>query len=360
MSQFSKLNPSVEKLLKYLAFSNAPKPKHSPIAQMSDEERKEYYIRRHLPEKVRLEASTVCQLKCAGCDFQKGGSDNLGRGFLTIENFKKFCDMNPFVRRIELSNYGEIFLNPDLVKIMHYAKEKGVKLTAKNGSNFNTVSDEQMRALVETGFHKIILSIDGASQQTYSKYRIGGNFDRVIENVRKLQAIKKQAGSKLPRLVWQFVLMEHNELEVGKAKELAAELEIPIYFKTNWDETYKPVNREYLVKETGMTELTRAEHYAVHKVDPIDAICSQIFIGPQINWDGRLLGCCKLMYADFGVNVFDIGLENALRSPKYIAAKECLLTLHPDEERYADCACMNCITRLRRDASGLVVNLPKE
>ena len=177
MSMILKFKHSVNKLAKDRGFSNAPKPKPSPIAKMSDEERKEYYIRQHLPKKVRLEASTVCQLKCAGCDFQKGGNDDLDRGFLTIENFKKFCEMNPFVRQIELSNYGEIFLNPDLVKIMHYAKEKGIKLAADNGSNFNTVSDEQMRAMIKTEFRNITLSIDGASQQTYSQYRIGGNFD---------------------------------------------------------------------------------------------------------------------------------------------------------------------------------------
>lgn len=179
---------------------------------------------------VRIEASTICQLKCAGCGFQKGEGDDLGREYLTFENFKKFCEMNHFIKEIELSNYGEMFLNPELVDMMYYAKEKGIDLICYNGANFNTVTDEQIHALVDTGFKAIILSIDGASQETCSKYRIGGNFDKVIENIKKLQNLKKKTGSQFPKLSWQYILMEHNELEIGKAKEMAADLGIPIFF----------------------------------------------------------------------------------------------------------------------------------
>ena len=320
---------------------------------MTDEERKRYYIYDHVPKRVRLEASTVCQLRCTGCDFQKGGNDNLGRGFLTIGNFRKFCEMNPFIREIELSNYGEIFLNPDLIEIMYHAKEKGIALSSYNGSNFNTVSDEQLRALVDTGFRGITLSIDGVSQETYSKYRVHGDFAKVIENVKKLQKLKEKANSKYPRLVWQYILMEHNELEIVKAKQMAEQLEIPIQFKYNWDDTYKPVYREYIIKETGLKELTRAEYIRIHKIAPFNQICEQLFLKPQINWDGRMLGCCNRKYATFDVNVFETGLMEAMISPKYIEAKKCLLTVHPDKEIFGACMCFNCKIRLQRESAGL-------
>lgn len=314
-------------------------------------------LHKYLPLKVRLEASTICQLRCAGCGFQKGGTDDLGRGYLTIENFRRFCEMNPFVRQIELSNYGEIFMNPDLVQIMYEAKDRGIKLFSMNGSNFNTVSDEQMHALVETGFRGITLSIDGASQETYSKYRIRGNFDTVIENVRKLQKLKKDAGTEYPKLRWNFILMEHNELEIGKAKAMAEELGIPIRFKYNWDKTYKPVHRDYIMKETGLTELTEAEYKSAHKLDPFDSLCKEIFLTPQINWDGRMLGCCTRRYATFDVNVFEVGLEAAMKSPRYMQAKECLLTVHPDKEKYGSCTCYECGKRLQREKAGMALEL---
>ena len=323
----------------------------------NEKEKYDYYINKFMPSKVRLEASTICQLRCAGCGFQKGGEDDLGRGYLTIDNFKRFCEMNPFVNEIELSNWGELFLNPDLVKIMYEAKARGIKLFASNGSNFNTVSDEQMRAMVDTGFEAITLSIDGASQETYSKYRIGGDFDKVIENVRKIQRYKAKENTKLPRLKWQYILMEHNELEIGKAKKLAKELGINIEFKYNWDAEYHPINREYIMKETGLTELTRAEYVAVNGVSPYGRICRNIFFKPQINWDGRFLGCCANEYASFDVNVFEVGLEAAMKSLKYIQAKECLLSVHPDKEKYGSCICFNCNTRIQREKAGVALEL---
>lgn len=306
---------------------------------------------------MRLEASTICQLRCAGCGFQRGGEDDLGRGYLTFENFKLFCEMNPFINEIELSNWGELFLNPDLVKIMYEAKARGIKLFASNGSNFNTVSDEQMRAMVDTGFEAITLSIDGASQETYSKYRIGGDFDKVIENVRKIQRYKAKENTKLPKLKWQYILMEHNELEIGKAKKLAKELGINIEFKYNWDAEYHPINREYIMKETGLTELTRAEYVAANGVPPYDIICRNFILKTQINWDGRLLGCCDQKYACFDVNVFEVGLEAAMKSPKYILTKECLLTVHPDKDKYGSCICFNCERRIQREKAGVALEL---
>ena len=327
------------------------------LSKMTEEERNFYYIHQYVPTKVRLEACTLCQLRCAGCGFQRGGNDDLGRGYLTFDNFKNFCKMNPFVREIELSNYGEIFLNPDLVKIMRYAKKRGIALQAYNGSNFNTVSDEQLHAMVETGFKGITLSIDGASQETYSKYRVGGNFNNVIANVKKLQDIKKAAGSKFPQLKWQYILMEHNELEIGRAKEIAKELGVSIKFKYNWDPKYRPVHRDYIQKETGLKELSEAEYSAAHKVDPFNALCRQVFINPQINWDGRLLGCCTRRYACFDVNVFEVGLIKAIRSPKYIEAKECLFSVHPEKDEYGSSTCFKCNKRIKREEAGIALKL---
>lgn len=324
---------------------------------MTTEEQRDYYIHGFVPEKVRLDFSTVCQLRCAGCFFQKGKSDNLGRGFLSVENFKYFLEMHPFIREIEISNWGEPFLNPNIIDMIQIAKSKGVALTCWNGSNFNTISDELIHALVDYEFRVIVLSIDGACQETYSKYRLGGDFNQVMDNVSKLQAYKKERKSKYPELLWQYVLMEHNELEVEKAKALAQKLDIPIRFKLNWDENYKPVNREYLMKETGLKELTREEYASAHKTAPLDFICEQVFTKPQINWDGRLLGCCDNMNAAFDVNVFEVGLINAIRSPKYSIAKKCLLTVHPDKDHYSACMCYGCKKRLKREQSGIMLEI---
>lgn len=137
------------------------------------------------PTRVRIDASTICQLRCEGCGFQRSNHRGLGGGFLSAENFRRFLDNNPQIERIELSNYGEIFLNPELIEIMKCAYERNVTLEARMGVNFNTVTDEQLQALVDYQFRFISFSIDGSSQESYAKYRRGGDFNTVINNIKK-------------------------------------------------------------------------------------------------------------------------------------------------------------------------------
>ena len=315
----------------------------------------------YMPRSLKVEACSLCQLRCTGCGFQRNNHRALGGGYLTFRNFKTLVDDNPRVQKIELSNYGEIFLNPELVSIMKYAHEKGVRLTAYNGVNFNSVSDEQLKALVDEEFGGMVLSIDGASNDTYAKYRVGGNFERVIDNVRKLLAYREAQGSKYPKVTWKYIIMQHNELEVGMAKQMAHELGIPIKFSLDWDKSYKPTHVDFLKRETGLAWLTR-EEYEEEKKEAWcgNIICNDMILAPQINWDGRLLGCCTYSTGDYGVNVFEVGLKKALRSKLYVKSKRCLLELHPKEQIYGESPCYNCHARLVREKNGRCLNLKIE
>ncbi len=314
-----------------------------------------------MPQALRVEASTLCQLKCAGCGFQRNNHRALGAGYLSLQNFKKLVDDNPQVKRIELSNYGEIFLNPELVPIMKYAHEKGVRLSAYSGVHFNSVSDEQLKALIDYGFEGMVVSIDGASHETYVKYRVGGNFDHVIDNVRRLIAYREEKGLKCPKVIWKYIIMQHNELEVVKAKQMAKKMGIPIKFSLDWDKNYKPTHVDFLKRETGLTSLTRREYTEKTKESYWgDTICNNLFLAPQINWDGRLLGCCSYSTGDYGVNVFEVGLKKALRSRLYVKSKKCLLKIHPKEHVYGNSPCFACYSRRVREKNGRCLNLKME
>ncbi|MDR3001292.1 MAG: hypothetical protein LBU89_08520 [Fibromonadaceae bacterium] len=292
---------------------------------------------------VRLEASTICQLNCKSCIMRKNNSGTVGKGFLKFENFKKFVDKNKSIKTIELSNYGEIFLNPELLDIIKYAYLRKVRLQATNGVNFNTLSDEMLDGLVKYKFLYLLFSIDGASQDIYSQYRCGGNFDTVISNVKKLIEYKKKHNSDLPKLAWQYILMSHNECDVIKAKEIAQELRIPINFKLSWDKGITFNNPEMLKQETGLQYLTREEYLSFKGEIYSSNICRQLFDGPQINWDGRLLGCCgNAIKGDYGVNVFEIGLNEALKSPNYILAKKMLIGKAQASENPVNIPCAVC------------------
>jgi hypothetical protein len=100
----------------------------------------------------------LCQLKCPVCIHARGESGPLGKGYLKFKDFKKFVDTYPEFKQMELSNYGEMFLNPELSDIIKYAYEKNIRLYADNGVNMNTVSQEVLEGLVKYKFRRLTVS----------------------------------------------------------------------------------------------------------------------------------------------------------------------------------------------------------
>jgi MoaA/NifB/PqqE/SkfB family radical SAM enzyme len=270
---------------------------------------------------VRLETSTLCQLRCQVCPLAQGKIGIVGRGYLRFSDFQNFVEQNPHIRNIELSNYGEIFLNPELKDIITFAYSKNINLTALNGVNLNEVSDDILEALVKFRFKIIYVSIDGASSDTYPIYRRGGDFDAVLDNIKRINFYKHKYGRQFPRLVWQFVLFGHNEHELPAAKKMSKDLDMEFVVKLNWNESYSPVrDKDFVRREMGYA--TRDDYEQRHKRFYMP-YCYQLWDSPQINWDGKLLGCCVNRRKDFG-NVFNEGLESCLKSEKYTYAKKML------------------------------------
>lgn len=281
-----------------------------------------------LPNKVRIEACSLCQLNCRDCYMRKDDKNCIiGNGYLKFKDFKKFIDKHPYIKSIELSLSGEIFLNPELLEIIKYAYVKNVKLTAFNGVNFNTVSDEMLEALVKYKFTGITFSIDGTSQKTYETYRRNGNFDKVIENIKKLNEYKEKYNSKFPILNWQYIVFEHNKHEIIQTPKLKEELKIEnIYFKEPWNSNgfdEKTINDIKEVKK----KLTYTIDEEINTIIYENSIapCFLPWIKPQINWNGKLLGCYCSIHNQFEKNVFEKGLKNALNSRKYKYMKDVLM-----------------------------------
>ena len=283
---------------------------------------------------IRIDASSICQLKCPLCPTSKGlnKTNAVGLGFLKFENFKKFINANPNVKMIELSNWGEVFLNPEINDIIKYAYEKKVALTATNGVNFNHVNEDTLKYLVKYKFKFLSISIDGASQEIYSKYRIGGNFNKVIDNIKKINEYKKKFKSRYPILLWQFVKFGHNQHELALAKKTAKKLNMSFVIKDNWDKDYSPVNSN----ENILINKNKSKKTKNINIDPF--FCSYLWTGPQINWDGKLLGCCINYWYDFG-NVFDESLSSLINKDIYIHTKNVLLGKEKPGNNFP---CINC------------------
>jgi len=272
--------------------------------------------------KIRLEASSVCQLKCPECPQASGDMGIIGRGNLKYEDFTGFVDTCPGIKNIEISNWGEIFLNPELGDIIRYAYEKGIKLTAENGVNLNTADDNILEDLVKYGFRALYVSLDGATAATYEMYRRGGDFDKVIGNIRKINFLKKKYDSNYPVLTWQFIVFGHNEHEIPAARSMADGLNMKFKPKLNAHPDFSPViDKDLVKKEIGMVS---RDEYASELNKLYMFPCYQFWFSPMINWDGRLLGCCMNIWKDFG-NVFKSGLKKCVGSEEYRYTRKMLL-----------------------------------
>jgi MoaA/NifB/PqqE/SkfB family radical SAM enzyme len=297
------------------------------------------------PKRIRLEASSICQLKCPICPNTLGQTlPIIGKGFLKFSNFQKLLNDNPWIEVVELSNYGEIFLNPELLKIIKHAYKREVILTAATGVNLNNVNEDVLEGLVKYNFRSIGCSIDGASSETYKKYRVRGNYGVVIENIKKINSFKKQYKSRYPVLTWHFIIFGHNEHELPIARKLADELDMHFNFKTSWNPNFSPIrNRNFIKEEVGYVSWVEWRiRYGIHYMREM---CHQMWNQPQINWDGKILGCCCNIMEDFGGNAFTDGLFESLNSERITYAREMLLGTQGER---SDIPCTTCSTYISR------------
>ena len=189
-----------------------------------------------------MEVSSACQLRCPACPTTTGAiHPTVGTGLLRPERLARLLADNPDIRQIELSNYGEIFLNPRLVDILRICQEAGVAATAFNGVNLNTARPEALEAIVRHRLRVLTVSIDGASQATYETYRVRGKLDAVLGNIAIINGHKRRLKSEYPRLRWQFVVFGHNEHELDRARSIAEGLGMEFAPKLSWTDDFSPI-----------------------------------------------------------------------------------------------------------------------
>src|SRR5204863_9222776 len=100
-------------------------------------------------------------------------------------------------------------------------------------TNAHYLTDEAARKTVESGLDRLIISIDGTTQDVYQQYRVGGKLDKVIEGTKNIVKWKKQLNSKTPFIFFQFLVVKPNEHQIEDVKKLAKEISVDdVWFKT--------------------------------------------------------------------------------------------------------------------------------
>ena len=286
----------------------------------------EYRLRRTQvrgrPYIIIVDPLNVCNLRCPLCPT---GTDDLGRKGqkMSWEVFQKTIDeMAPYAYEVNLHNWGESLLHPNIFEMIAYVASKNI--ATNMSTNFNLVTDKKIDQLINSGLEYLILSIDGISSETYDKYRVRGNLDKVLANVKKLIQRRRELHSSTPYLEWQFIVFKHNAHEVEAARELAMSMGVDRFriIPPGLPFTAKDpeqLRREWFVPKTN--DKQQEEEPETFR-EEISGPCFYLYRSFTTNPDGGTAPCC-IVYGkdnDFG----DIKTQNfhdIWNNEKYLSAR---------------------------------------
>ena len=137
----------------------------------------------------------------------------------------------------------------------------------------------------------MIISIDGVNQESYGKYRIGGNLEKVLEGTRNILKWKKEMKSQTPFVIWQFIVFAHNEEELDAIKALAKDTGVDhLAIKTAQIYDFTS-GSDLLPKKEEYRRYTETESSFSIKNKLLNH-CWRMWSGCVITWDGRIAPCC--------------------------------------------------------------------
>ena len=284
-----------------------------------------------LPFILGIDTGNICNLKCPLCPTGLGDSGK-NRGFLSFQHFKKIFDqLKESLLIVNLFNWGEPLLNKELIKIINYIKSEKKSVKVITSTNLNVEDNELLENLINSGIDKIIVSCDGASQETYGKYRVGGDFDLVVQNMRFLVEKNQKLGNKTD-ITWNFLVFKHNEHEIALAKNLASEIGVNFnlgLMRTSLkDEILKP-HKEAIERDKNWIP-DNPDYCAYDKVNCLSKkvlkSCRKIWDAIAINWDGLVVPCCAVYEEkySFGDTKKD-SIVNIWNNPMFIKARKEIL-----------------------------------
>lgn len=242
------------------------------------------------PISISFEPTTSCNLRCPECP---SGLRAFTRptGMLQKDFFSETIDqLSAELLYLVFYFQGEPYLNPGFLDMVKYATQK--KIYTATSTNAHYLTDENARRTIESGLDRLIISIDGTTQEVYEQYRVGGRLDKVLEGARNIVKWKKELGSKTPFIIFQFLVVRPNEHQVEEARELGKQIGVDaVWFKTaqiydfeNDPNQLIPVNGKYSRYQKTDEGYTFKGKLANH--------CWRLWHDPVITWDGLVAPCC--------------------------------------------------------------------
>ncbi len=243
-----------------------------------------------MPISIAIEPTTSCNLRCPECP---SGLRSFTRptGMLKQELFESVINqLAPTLTYLIFYFQGEPYLHPSFLELVEYASRKGIYTATSTNAHY--LSDEAARKTVESGLDRLIISIDGTSQQSYESYRVGGKLDKVIEGTKSIVRWKQELKSNTPHVIFQFLVVKQNEHQIDEVKKLAYELGVDeVAFKTaqiydfkNGSDLIPTIEKYSRYSKNSLGEYEIKNELLDH--------CWKMWHSCVITWDGKVVPCC--------------------------------------------------------------------
>ena len=244
-----------------------------------------------IPMSLSFEPTTSCNLRCPECP---SGLRAFTRPTGMLENafFKKTIDdISSEIFYLVFYFQGEPYLNPHFLEMVKYASSK--KIYTATSTNAHFLNDDIARKTVESGLDRLIISIDGATQDVYQQYRIGGKLTKVIESAKNVVKWKKQLNSKTPYIFFQFLVVKPNEHQVDEIKQLAKDCGIDeVRFKTAQVYDYQNDPNKLIPTINKYSRYKKKGDGAFELKNSLSNHCWRLWHATVITWDGMVVPCC--------------------------------------------------------------------
>ncbi len=243
------------------------------------------------PVSVSFEPTTSCNLRCPECP---SGLRQFTRptGMLENDFFKRTIDdIHKELLYLIFYFQGEPYLNPDFLEMVKYAA--GKKIYTATSTNAHYLTDEVARKTVESGLDRLIISIDGTTQDVYRQYRVGGSLEKVLEGAKNIMKWKKELKSKTPFVFFQFLVVKPNEHQVEDIKRLAKEVGVDeVRFKTAQVYQYETDPNNLIPSIDKFSRYKKNGDGTYSAKNKMANRCWKLQHANVITWDGLVVPCC--------------------------------------------------------------------
>lgn len=243
------------------------------------------------PVSVSFEPTTSCNLRCPECP---SGLRAFTRptGMLKKDFFSQTIDeIHKELLYLIFYFQGEPYLNPDFLEMVKYASSK--KIYTATSTNAHYLNDDIAKKTIESGLDRLIISVDGTTQEVYQQYRVGGNLQKVFEGARNIVKWKKTLHSKKPFVIFQFLVVKPNEHQVDEIKKLAKEIGVDqVRFKTAQVYDYEKDPNQLIPETDEFSRYKKLDDGSYVPKNKMANHCWKLWHANVITWNGLVVPCC--------------------------------------------------------------------